>query len=162
MYDQVEVGRKLRELRMQRNYTQIDIAEKLNVSRQAVSRWETGSSCPETDKLILLGELYGVSVDELLGRKKKELRQGESKESSPQKKGINWEYFGLIVILLISSTAPPVGTITSIVVLVWLIKKKKIYKIVMVVSVVCLVFNIYFLYSIYGPAEEVTHIEKID
>lgn len=44
MYDQVEVGRTLRKLRMQKNYTQIDIAEKLNVSRQAVSRWETGVS----------------------------------------------------------------------------------------------------------------------
>lgn len=152
----------IKEKRLEKGYTQEQLADFLGITAPAVNKWEKGSSCPETDKLILLGELYGVSVDELLGRKKEELGQGESKESSPQKKGINWEYLGLIVILLVSSTAPPVGTVTSIVVLVWLIKKKKIYKIVMVVSVVCLVFNIYFLYSIYGPAEEVTHIEKID
>lgn len=44
MYNQVEVGTRLKELRLQKEYTQIEIADKLNVSRQAVSRWETGVS----------------------------------------------------------------------------------------------------------------------
>lgn len=44
----------------------MELAEKLNVSRQAVSRWEVGVAVPSTDNLKILGDLYGVSVDYLL------------------------------------------------------------------------------------------------
>ena len=45
---------------------QADIAARLSVSRQAVSRWESGQSKPSTEKLLALGALYGVSIDQLL------------------------------------------------------------------------------------------------
>ena len=44
----------------------MELAEKLNVSRQAISRWEVGAAVPSTDNLKVLGDLYGVSVDYLL------------------------------------------------------------------------------------------------
>lgn len=53
-------------LRKQHNLTQLDLAEKLGVSRQAVSRWEVGLSVPSTANLRCLSELYGVSMDRLL------------------------------------------------------------------------------------------------
>lgn len=162
MYNQVEVGTRLKELRLQKEYTQIEIADKLNVSRQAVSRWETGSACPDTDKLMLLGEIYGVSVDEVLGRKKDDTPKGESKENMLQKAGFNREGFSLIVALVMSLAASTVGLAVSIAVLVWLIREKKFYKIVIVVGVVCLLINIYNLYIFYGPSEDVICIEKID
>ena len=162
MYDQVEVGKKLKELRLQKEYTQIDIAEKLNVSRQAVSRWETGSSYPDGNKLMLLGELYGVSVDELLGQEKEETGQGEGKEDSPQKERFNWEYLSLIVILVVSLVSPMIGTVVSITVLAWLIKKRKFYKLIIIIGIVCVFVNLYFMYSFYGPQEYETHIEKVD
>ena len=57
---------KLVSLRKQKGLTQMDLAEKLNVSRQAVSRWEVGAAVPSTDNLKILGELYGVQIDYLL------------------------------------------------------------------------------------------------
>lgn len=57
---------KLVSLRKQKGLTQMDLAERLNVSRQAVSRWEVGAAVPSTDNLKILGELYGVQIDYLL------------------------------------------------------------------------------------------------
>lgn len=57
---------KLVFLRKQKGLTQMELAEKLNVSRQAISRWEVGVAVPSTDNLKVLGELYEVSVDYLL------------------------------------------------------------------------------------------------
>lgn len=59
-------GDKLAKLRKDHNYTQEQLAEILDVSRQAISKWESGGAYPETDKLIKLAELYDCSVDFLL------------------------------------------------------------------------------------------------
>ena len=58
---------KLARLREQNNMSQFEVAEALYVSRQAVSRWETGRAKPSTEKLIALSRLYGVPLDELVG-----------------------------------------------------------------------------------------------
>ena len=60
------LGEKLAKLRREKNYTQEQLAELLGVSRQAVSKWESDSAYPETEKLIRLAKLYGCSLDELL------------------------------------------------------------------------------------------------
>lgn len=58
---------KLARLREQNNMSQFEVAEALDVSRQAVSRWETGRAKPSTEKLIALSRLYGMPLDELVG-----------------------------------------------------------------------------------------------
>lgn len=58
----MELKDKLRELRSGFHYSQEDIANHLNVSRQAVSRWETGEANPCSENLIKLSQLYGVSL----------------------------------------------------------------------------------------------------
>ena len=60
------LGDKLTKLRKENNYTQEQLAEILGVSRQAISKWESDISYPETEKLLKLGELYGCSMDYLL------------------------------------------------------------------------------------------------
>ncbi len=57
---------KLYLLRTQRGYSQEVLAEKLSVSRQAISKWELGTALPDTDKIIALSELFVVSTDSLL------------------------------------------------------------------------------------------------
>lgn len=59
-------GMKLQQLRKQKGLSQEALAEYLNVSRQAVGKWETSAGYPEMDKLILLSELFDVSLDYLL------------------------------------------------------------------------------------------------
>lgn len=60
------LGEKLSSLRKEHRYTQEELADILGVSRQAVSKWESNLSYPETEKLIKLGELYHCSMDYLL------------------------------------------------------------------------------------------------
>ena len=53
-------------LRKEHGLSQRDLAEKLNVSRQAVSRWEQGTAMPSADNLISLSQLYGITLDTLV------------------------------------------------------------------------------------------------
>lgn len=62
----MKLEEKLIQLRKRQGYTQLQLAEELNISRQAVSRWETGAAQPTIDNLKSLSRLYGISLDELL------------------------------------------------------------------------------------------------
>lgn len=57
---------KLLEQRKQHNMSQEKLAEALNLSRQAISKWESGQNYPDIENLILLSELFGVTIDELV------------------------------------------------------------------------------------------------
>lgn len=59
----MRLGEKISSLRKQRGMTQMELAEKLDVSRQAVSRWENGSALPSMSNLTAIGKLFDVSVD---------------------------------------------------------------------------------------------------
>lgn len=59
-------GEKLQRLRQKAGMSQDALAEKLNVSRQAVSRWERNETMPETEKVVALADLFGVTTDYLL------------------------------------------------------------------------------------------------
>ena len=60
------LGQNIARLRTQKNLSQGDLADALEVSRQSVSKWETDASIPELDKLLRLAELFGVTTDYLL------------------------------------------------------------------------------------------------
>lgn len=59
-------GEKLFKLRKENGLSQEALAEKLNTSRQAISKWENGQGFPETEKLLLIGNIFEVSIDYLL------------------------------------------------------------------------------------------------
>ncbi len=60
------LGEKIAKLRSLRHLSQGDLAEQVGVSRQSVSKWETGSSTPDLDKLIALSEVFGITLDALV------------------------------------------------------------------------------------------------
>lgn len=62
----IKIADRLVELRKKYGYSQEDLANKLGLSRQAVSKWERAEASPDTDNLICLAKLYNVSLDELL------------------------------------------------------------------------------------------------
>lgn len=68
----MNIGEKLFELRKSKNLTQDDVAEKLEVTRQTVSKWETNQSTPDFDKIVPLCELYRITPNELLTKEKQE------------------------------------------------------------------------------------------
>lgn len=62
----LETANRLVELRKSHGLSQEELAERLGVSRQAVSKWERAESSPDTDNLIALAKLYNISLDELV------------------------------------------------------------------------------------------------
>ncbi|MCM1334360.1 MAG: helix-turn-helix domain-containing protein [Bacteroides sp.] len=62
----IEIANRLVQLRKEKGLSQEQLAEKIGVSRQAVSKWERSEASPDTDNLIMLARLYSVSLDELL------------------------------------------------------------------------------------------------
>ena len=73
-------GEKLQALRQKAGMSQDALAEKLNVSRQAVSRWERDETMPETDKVVALADLFGVTTDYLL----RQQSEPEAKQELPR------------------------------------------------------------------------------
>lgn len=69
--DQVKIGSFLKALRNEKGITQEQLAERVNVSRRSVSRWETGTNLPDLDVLMELADYYGVELRELLDGERK-------------------------------------------------------------------------------------------
>lgn len=97
----MELGEKLQSIRKSHNLSQSDLAEKLDVSRQSVSKWETGTATPELSKLIQISELFNISLDEMTGLKEEpdsEERRSEEdvEECQPQNKMRSNSIVGLI------------------------------------------------------------------
>jgi len=76
---------KLQILRKEKRLSQEGLAEKLNVSRQAVSKWESGQSFPELDKIIILSDIFSFTVDELVKDNIELKRNIEDKKTEEKK-----------------------------------------------------------------------------
>ena len=90
----IETANRLYELRKQQGLSQEELAEKLGVSRQAVSKWERSEASPDTDNLIALAKIYGMSLDELVYGEKKtadteQEQSSETKETKDEETVIN-------------------------------------------------------------------------
>ena len=66
MIDNREVGKNISSLRRTKNMTQLQLASVMNVSHQAVSKWETGAALPDIQTLLELTRLFGITVEQLL------------------------------------------------------------------------------------------------
>ena len=71
-FDLTEFGKRLHDIRVLRGLTQEELAEALGVSRQAVSKWETGAADPSTSNLLALAKLFGAPAEELLWEMERE------------------------------------------------------------------------------------------
>ena len=79
-------GEKLYKLRKAQGLSQEALAEKLNTSRQAVSKWENNNGYPETEKIILISQIFQITLDELL-MDDKEPGSKEERNFSEETKG---------------------------------------------------------------------------
>ena len=104
----MKLSKRLIGLRKEKNLSQEELAAVLNVSRQAVSRWETGLAAPSLDKLQFLAEFYGVTLDELfcsVEKKQNPQEQNPTPQTAEEKRKRKWIYLcaaALVVMLLIA------------------------------------------------------------
>ena len=75
----------LKRIRKEHNLSQEELAEKLNVTRQSVSKWESGLSYPEMDKVISLCNLFNVNIDDLLNNDLKKVKEKQNKSNNLNK-----------------------------------------------------------------------------
>ena len=71
--DNMELGKQIYELRKKANLSQEQLAEKVGVSRQTISKWELGETAPDIKQAQVLSQVFGVSLDELTGNDTKEV-----------------------------------------------------------------------------------------
>lgn len=77
----MDFNNRLYQLRKQKGLSQEELANRLNVSRQTVSKWEVGDSTPEMEKLVAISDLFDVSLDVLVMGKEEKNEAKESKNS---------------------------------------------------------------------------------
>ena len=114
-----ECGKFISNLRKEKNLTQKELSENLNVSDKAVSRWETGKGFPDVISLLALSDFFGVSVNELLAGKRIEieniteiaekniLQAIETKENAVKKKKLQMIICSAIFLILLLPAAIP-------------------------------------------------------
>ena len=91
----MNLGETIYRLRTERNMSQGDLADALEVSRQSVSKWENGNAVPDLEKLIKMSRLFGVTLDELVG----ESGAPVAAASDPPARGITLrEVFGILML----------------------------------------------------------------
>ncbi len=102
----IEIANRLVELRKANGYSQEALAAKLGLSRQAISKWERAEASPDTDNLMALASLYGVTMDTLLNGTAENAQAQPKKKAAPpktelQKKGMKLLKFPFPIILAI-------------------------------------------------------------
>lgn len=144
----IGLDKRLKDAREAKGLSQNYVAEHLNITRQAISKWENGKSMPDLENLIILSTLYEISLDELLGRtpSPEETPEPQSSSANPPSSPIQEALF-LAVIASISCLFPIIGLVIPIGILVWMKKKKRVYKMVVVLCVICLLANIFSSYA---------------
>lgn len=65
------LGKRIQQLRLERGWTQSELAKQLNISKKAVKNWEIGSSKPSVDHAIRLADVFCISTDSLFGRERR-------------------------------------------------------------------------------------------
>lgn len=80
--DQQKIGRFLKELRLEKQMTQEQLAEQIRVSRRTVSRWETGNNLPDLSVIVELADFYDVDLNEIFrGERRKETLDTKLKDT---------------------------------------------------------------------------------
>ena len=109
----MQLSQKIYTCRKKAGLSQEALAEKLGVSRQAVSKWETGESEPEIGKLKLLAQTFGVTVDWLLSEEEEPQKNPEISRNSPSPEWLDH------LPRFLSSLAKRYGWLAGIIISVW-------------------------------------------
>ena len=94
----MKFSEKLKKLRQEKNLTQDDLAEKIFVTRTAVSKWETDNGYPSIESLKLLAEMFNTTIDELISEE--DVKQKENLEQKTSKTNLTISLVGLAVAII--------------------------------------------------------------
>lgn len=136
-------GEKLKEEREKRGWSQTELAEKIYVSRQSVSKWETGKNYPSIEVIIELSDLFEVTIDELL-RSDEELTEKviqDSKQLAHPKWKAFFDSLFLLGVLLILAKLAMLAFNSLVGMDLWLMEGKMMRILANVVPIACMVIG---------------------
>ena len=147
----MSLNKRLRDQRLLVGLSQSNVAEKLNISRQAISQWENGKSYPDIDNLNQLSEIYHISLDELISGIDNIEEANSSKNPisiDTNKNNASLEIdFILLTMSCVLFVIAPLGLFISPIV-IWQAKKANSLRIIIyVVSIVAILYNLYIGYD---------------
>lgn len=158
----MSLGQRLKQVRVEKGFSQADVADFLNISRQSISRWETDKAYPDIDNLVELSKYYEVSIDELLtetkvlqqeiNEKTEQMNKNIEEIENKQKKlnsllsSTTDESWILLILSVLSITIAPFGLISNPLI-IWRNKKEnQLNKLILWVSILSILYNIYCVY----------------
>lgn len=159
---------KLKKLRMEKQLSQKEVADKLNVTHQTISAWETGKTLPDLETLVQLCILYNTSLDELCEFEQtsqdKIFRLELEKEKKQDFILSIIEQVSIMVSSIILSLIPYIGIFPPIGLIIWMLCKKKKYYFVYVVCIIALVIGVINTYVALGQILDIGNatIEKVN
>ncbi|MBP0973028.1 MAG: helix-turn-helix transcriptional regulator [Oscillospiraceae bacterium] len=101
----MELGKTIKKLRTEQGWSQETLAEKAYVSRQTVSNWETEKSYPDVHSLLILSDLFGVTLDDLVKGDVEVMKNTVQNEDAKTLKGLQWLGVGSLFALMFGVTA---------------------------------------------------------
>ncbi|MGG5342802.1 helix-turn-helix domain-containing protein [Enterococcus sp. AZ192] len=153
---------RLRAHKENKGLSQAAVATKLNISRQSVSKWETGKGYPDIDNLVLLSKIYEVSIDELVQENKvlKKKIEENNQTIDEHRKKLDWIHHpgldekdeGLLLLIAVIglSIAAPLGLFIAPIIIKRNKKSNTFYMLINIVSVCCILINLYFMFIMVG------------
>lgn len=124
----MNLGENIYRLRTERNMSQGDFADAMEVSRQSVSKWENNSAVPELEKLVKMAEVFGITLDELVSGEKKEPSPvapppppQQTQAEIPAKRGLSHQQVLGIILLAFGGVCLIVFTVVGIFTGLWLL-----------------------------------------
>ena len=176
----MELANNLKYYREKAGFTQEQVANELRVTRQSISRWENGKSYPDLDNLVLISELYQVSIDHLIKENEelfKKIDQNAQEIQDKKQKLVEIEQEvlqitskekdeSLLLLLLaaVSSLIFPLGLLLIGFVLIRNKRQNRFYKLIWLVGLIVLFINVYSGIGIVGDylGWGEVHVEKIE
>ena len=107
----MKLDEKLVSLRKEKGITQLKVAEELDISRQAISRWESGVAMPSPENLRRLCELYSVPLDYLINENSEQPARVEE-DNGEKRKNRKWSSWLICMLLIVVAVAIIIGAIT--------------------------------------------------
>lgn len=108
----MELGSRIKELRKSQNINQDELAEKLFVSRQTISNWENDKSYPDIQSVLLLSEIFGVSVDQLLKGDVEKMERIITEQTQADINKMNTYAIGMLISIIALLITTPVLAFT--------------------------------------------------
>lgn len=170
------IAKQLKFHREQAGLSQATVAEELHISRQSISKWENGRGYPDIDNLVLLSELYEISIDDLLKENeslKKKIIENENEISAKRqtlkfiKETLHSEKDEGLILLIVSAISALLFPLGFIIIPFIILRNKKtntLHKLVYVICVCSLLINFSSAYDYLGTylGWGDTTIEQID